>query len=195
MRISRLIVKIGIIVIFCLSGCATHFHAQSAELTALHSGSLKVPDNPQAPKLVYIDIYDRNNLAPNLASNISQSLHSSKFKIVDAPSKAGYILHVSILRQGHVSQDSLKKAVDSGYGVPFKFSGNGERAILADAILTQRRVPVHKRASHQKIKNISSRNALDSAQMRIAISHHGESKKNEARDFSSALAQEIARGF
>lgn len=187
--------RIFMLVLVLAPGCASQQAAQSAELSAFHSGNLKIPDKAEAPKLVYIDVHDSHKIAPGLAKNLMAALAQGKFRPADSPSKAGYILHVTILRQGIASQESLKHAVDSGYGTQVRFSGSGSRAILADAILTQRRVPSHKRPSHQKIKNISSRNALDSARMRVGIWHPGSGRAGESAMFSQALAGELAKGI
>lgn len=181
-----------LLLLFSLPGCVRQQHAQSAELTTFHNGALKMPDNPDAPKLVYVDVHDSARCAPNLSANLGKALASGKFRLADSPSKAGYILHVTILRQGNVAPEVLKNVVNAGYGSSAKFSGQGARAILADALLTQRRVPTHKRPSRQKIKNISSRNALDSAQMRLAVLETGKKAKNEGEVFSAAIAQELA---
>lgn len=174
------------LLIFALTACAQRQNAVSAELTTLHSGSLHVPSTPDAPMRIYVDAPDNGALAKQL----DNELHGSRFQLVEAPSKAGYILHVKVLEQGQVSPEALKKAVDAGYGSSAKFHGQGSQAIMADALMVQRRVPEAKRPSRQKLKNISSRNALASAQMRMAVLTNSSSGNRE--EFGKAIAKELA---
>lgn len=174
--------------IFLAAACVRHNQAQSAELTTLHAGSLKLPDNPDAPKLVYV--HASANAAPYLEQYLCTALKNGKFRMTGAPSKAGYILHVKVLREGQVAPDALRAAVQSGYGGKTGFHGSGAQAMLVDALMVQRRVPSAKRPSRQRLKNITSRNALGSSQMRIAVM----ARANTARydDFSRAIAKELA---
>lgn len=164
--------------------------AQSAELATYHQGDLRLPDNPKAPKLIYVDCREGANLAPHLNQYLESALRAGKFRLADSPSKAGYILHVNILRQGDVAPDSLKAAVNSGYGSSARFSGRGANAMLVDALMVQRQIPEANRPSRQKMKNISARNALDSNQMRMGIMTDG--KKHSQEEFSQAIAKELA---
>lgn len=159
-------------------------------IATFHEGDLKLPDNPDAPKLIYVDCREGARHAPRLNEHLEKALASGKFRLADSPSKAGYILHVNILRRGEANQDSLKQAVKAGYGGSANLNGAGGEAMLVDALMVQRRVPEAKRPSRQKMKNISARNALDSAQMRIgALANR---KDRDAEDFSSAVAKELA---
>jgi len=167
-------------------------NAKSAEITALHSGSLKMPDNPDAPKLVYVDASANPKLAANLTQNLGSALTHSQFRMADSPSKAGYILHVKILGKGQASPDSIKTAVSAGYGGKANFSGSGANAMLVDALMVQRRIPNAKRPSRQRLKNITSRNALGSSQMRLAVMTFGKRYANKDEAFSRAIASELA---
>lgn len=172
------------------TGCVKQQAAQSAELATYHQGNLSLPDNPKAPKLIYVDCREGAELAPHLNEYLERALAQGRFHLADSPSKAGYILHVNILRQGDVAPDSLKAAVNAGYGTKAKFHGNGADGMLVDALMVQRRIPEAARPSHQKMKNIASRNALDSSQMRMGILATG--KKHGQEEFSRAIAQELA---
>lgn len=180
--------------IFVAAGCARQHSAESAEssqMITLHNGNLVLPDKQDAPKLIYVDARQSASHAPHLAQHLGQTLKKSKFRLADTPSKAGYILHVNILRDGQVSPQNLQSAVNAGYGGKAAFSGDGAKAMLVDALMVQRRVPKAPRPSRQRMKNISSRNALGSAQMRLAVI--SSNKNAPTRDaFSRAIASELA---
>lgn len=172
--------------------CVRQHHAESAELTTFHAGDLKLPDNPDAPKTVYVDASASPGMAASLARHLGTALASGDFRIAATPSKAGYILHVKILREGQVAPDSLKAAVNAGYGGKSAFRGQGAQALLADALMVQRRVPSAKRPSRQRLKNITSRNALGSSQMRVAVMATGKTGAARTEDLSRAMANELA---
>lgn len=171
-------------------GCVHQETAQSAELATFHQGNLRLPDNPKAPKLIYVDCGQGGDIAPHLNQHLEKALAQGKFRLAKSPSQAGYILHVNIIKHGDASPEKLKAAVNAGYGSRTSFSGKGADAMLVDALIVQRRIPEAKHPSHQKMKNISSRNAIDSTQMRMGIIALG--KKYEKEDFSRAIAKELA---
>lgn len=171
-------------------GCARKETAESAELETYHQGSLYLPDKSGAPKKIYVDCHDGESLAPNLEQHLERALGRGKFRLVHSPSEAGYILHVNVLDHGAVAPETLKNAVNAGYGSKTGFNGSGADGLLVDALMVQRRVPEAKRPSRQKMKNISARNALDSSQMRIGILSH--EKKHDPEAFSAAIARELA---
>lgn len=180
---------------FCLlllAACVRQQHALSAEITTLHNGSLKIPEQADAPKCVYIDTSDSARQTPQLAKYLGIALSHGKFRMAESPSKAGYILHVKVLQTGQTTPEALKKAVNAGYGKKARLRGSGVDAMLVDALMVQRRVPSAKRPSRQRLKNISSRNALGSSQMRIAVMGAVPSGHNLQDDFSHALANELA---
>lgn len=171
-------------------GCVHQQTAQSAELATFHQGNLRLPDNPKAPKLIYVDCGQSGDIAPHLNRHLEKALTQGKFRLAKSPSQAGYILHVNVLKHGNVAPEELKAAVSAGYGSKTIFRGKGANAVLVDALMVQRRVPEASRPNHQKMKNISSRNAIDSSQMRMGIMAHGSKHGNE--EFSRAIAEELA---
>lgn len=191
--------------IFALvNGCVRHSTADSSvgtaaaigrskNITALHEGRLTLPAQSDAPKLIYVDVQENARLAPRLAEHLGAALAADNFRLADAPSKAGHILHVNIVQEGQGSAASVRNAVKAGYGQKARFSGTGVRAMLADALMVQRKVPSHKRPSRARMKNASTRNALGSAQMRVAVL--GPDKKTSLEDFSRAMAGELARSI
>lgn len=157
---------------------------------AIHQGSLHIPHHVEAPRVVYVDARAAESHAPHLRDHLAEALRKSKFRLADTPSKAGYILHVQILKDGQIDPQSLKSAVQAGYGKKSSLKGGGTRALLVDALMVQRRIPSAKRPSRQQMKNISSRNALGSNRMRLAV--YTPASGNNAEDFSRALARELA---
>lgn len=178
------------IIFFFIVSCSQRQIAESAEISTFHKGSLQLSENAAAPKLVYVDCRQGSGAAPHLDSHLAKALAKGKFRLTDSPSKAGYILHVNILRHGQVAPEKLRSAVNSGYGTSASFSGSGANAMLVDALMVQRRVPESGKSASQKLKNITSRNALDSSQMRIGAMTTG--KKHSPEDFSAAIARELA---
>lgn len=188
---------LSILLGLCIAACAKPpaqsspaSKPQTVSLLSLHQGNLVIKKHPEAPNLIYVDARDAESHAPHLAKYLAKSLASSKFRIVDTPSQAGYILHVHILTDGSVNQEALKKAVQAGYGKTAKIQAGQARAMLVDALMVQRRVPSAKRPSRQKMKNISSRNALGSSQMRLAVL--SQNQQTPADNFSQAIAKELA---
>lgn len=195
--------------IFCLAivllanGCVRHTATSSAmgigshsgSTSALHEGSLAMGSKAGASRLIYVDVQENAQLAPHLADHLGKALSASNFRLTDSPSKAGHILHVNILQEGNASPASVQAAVKAGYGKKARFSGSGVRAVLADALIVQRKAPSHKRPSRERMKNASSRNALGSAQMRLAVLDSGGRKAVPLDAFSQAMARELARSI
>lgn len=173
-----------------LAACPRQNTAVSASLSALaayHSGALAIASATRAHPRLFVDAPSQ----PQLAADLAAALGSNGFQVVKSPSDAGYILHVAIIRTGHVGLNVLRKAVNSGYGAKASFSGQGCHAILADALLVTRRPPEARNVSHQRIKNISERNATGSAQMRLAIA--GPARPGlQPKEYIKALATELA---
>ena len=130
--------------------------------------------------------------APHLRAHLGKQLAASKFRIADSPSNAGYILHVNILKDGPVDKNALQQAVQAGYGKTAPPNGNDAKAMLVDALMVQRRIPRAGRPSHQKMKNISSRNALNSSQMRLAVLSPGIQNTPNTEAFTQAIAKELS---
>lgn len=164
--------------------------ASAAEISAFESGSLHVPYNKKAPKTIYVDMNDSTGHVAIPPQQLQSLLAGENFEIVDNPSKAGYILHISLLQEGKVAPEALRHLVDAGYGSDAKFSGDGASAWLADALLVQRQVPSHKRPSRARLKNVSARNALGSTQMRLGIMAPENLSGRNA--FLSAFGKELA---
>lgn len=61
--------------------------------------------------------------------------------------------------------------------------------------MVQRRVPEATKTGRQKLKNISSRNALESAQMRLGTLGDHAPSENEKRDFAMAIARQLAKSI
>lgn len=166
---------------------------EDMEIAVLKSGHLELSAKKDFPKSIYIDIRDETGNLPLTPEYLPKMLKEDNFEVVDNPSKAAYILHIFLLREGQTNPDVLKQLVEAGYDNNATFSGEGHSAWLADALLVQRRIPEAQRQSHIRLKNISARNALGNSQMRIAISSpvKMEGRKEFAQAFAKSLAQAI----
>lgn len=180
---------------FSAPGCARQPEAAPATVKAYHSGDLKIANKNKTAETIYIDV--RGADAGALTGHLKKAMADTKYQIVDSPSKAGYILHVSLVREGVVNPEVFKNIVNAGYGADAGFSGQGASGIITDALLVQRRVPTAKRPSHAKLKNISARNALDNSQMRLGLitdkSFSGPAERSAI--FAEPLARELQRAI
>ena len=134
------------------------------------SGELIPALDKNGQNTIYIDVRDETGQVPVTPVILRSLLEADNYEIVDAPSKAAYILHISILQEGSASADNVEEIVRQGYGAPAIFKGGDGSGWIADALLVKRRVPSEKREIHKRLKNISSRNALNSSQQRIGLS-------------------------
>lgn len=185
-----------LIAVFLLAhGCAepTHPVAAPRVIDKFHSGSLNMSIKKGVPRVIYIDLRDAAGPRSVTPPEIAAAIAHENFKITDSPSKAGYILHINIIKEDTVNPEIFPDVVRSGYGGPAEFSGSGAKALLADIILVQRQVPAAKRPSHERLKSIAARNALDSGQMRVGLMLAGDdaAKPEYERLFYSALAEEL----
>ena len=173
--------------------CIRQHEAESAEILVLRSGELTPVENGDVPDKMYVDVRDMTGRALRLPAHAGRSLARTRVTLVENPSEAGYILQVSLLDEGTVSPDALEEIVKAGYGAPARFSGRGAHALLADVLLVQRKVPTHARPSRARLKNITSRNAVGSSQMRLGlIALHEEPRHNALpSSFAQALAREL----
>lgn len=178
---------------FIFSGCVRQHEAVSGEIKAFRSGDLHLTAKKDIPKIIYVDLRDANGVPAHLPQDVENALAGKSFELTDSPSKAGYILHINIVRKGSVDPATMPALVESGYGTDAKFSGHGATAILADALLVQRSVPQAKRPSRERLKNITKRNARGSSQMRFGLMIPGEisSRQDATAFFSRELAKEL----
>lgn len=177
--------------LFCGIGCARQADHSPAKVRVYHSGNLTVSEKGKTSNTIYIDIH--GNDTAQLASRLESALRQSSFKIVDSPSEAGYILHVTLVREGNVDPLSFPDIVNAGYGSEARFTGSGATAVVTDALLVKRKVPTAKRPVKARLKNISTRNALDNSQMRLGlIADRQLNRPGEmARIFADPLAREL----
>lgn len=185
---------IFIIIIF---SCACERNASTEtgeiEVSVQKAGKLELKLKKDSPRTIYIDVRDSKDHTTLTPEYLPAMLTEDNFEVVDNPSKAAYILHISLLEEGRTDPQKLNGLLDSGYDGKSGFSGDGLSAWLADALLVQRRVPAAKRESHTRLQNISARNALGNSQMRIAISTSAMLDGREAykKVFAKTLAQAI----
>lgn len=163
-----------------------------AEVEAITSGKLAAINGKKA-KTIYISVHDQTGKLVSLPSDAQGALAAQGLDLVDSPSKAAWILQVTVLGEGRVDLAALKKIVDEGYGHGAKFTGHGATGLVADVLLVKRRVPTAQRPSRERLKNISQTNALGSSQMRVGlyVPHDTPKHQNLPDYFSITLAREL----
>ena len=173
--------------------CIRQREAESAEIRVLREGALSPIERGDVPDKMYVDVRDMTGRALRLPAHAGRTLDRTRVTLVENPSEAGYILQVSLLDEGTVSPEALEEIVKAGYGAPARFSGSGGHGLLADVLLVQRKVPSHARPSRARLKNITSRNAVGSSQMRLGLLVPHEEPRHNAlpTSFADALAREV----
>lgn len=173
--------------------CIRQREAESAEIRVLREGALSPIERGDVPDKMYVDVRDMTGRALRLPAHAGKRLDRTRVTLVENPSEAGYILQVSLLDEGTVSPEALEEIVKAGYGAPARFSGSGGHGLLADVLLVQRKVPSHARPSRARLKNITSRNAVGSSQMRLGLLVPHEEPRHNAlpTSFADALAREV----
>lgn len=173
--------------------CIRQREAESAEILVLREGALSPLERKDVPDKMYVDVRDMTGRALRLPAHAGRRLDRTRVTLVENPSEAGYILQVSLLDEGTVSPEALEEIVKAGYGAPARFSGSGGHGLLADVLLVQRKVPSHARPSRARLKNITSRNAVGSSQMRLGLLVPHEEPRHNAlpTSFADALAREV----
>lgn len=176
-----------------IQACVRQPEAVSGEIRTFSSGNLYMAAHRDAPRTIYVDVRDKGGAVSSIPREIAVALARGQFRLADSPSKAGYILHIDLLRAGTVDAANLQRLVNSGYGSDAAFSGSGSTGLLADALLVQRRVPSSSRPSRARLKNITKRNALGSGQMRIGLLVPGRIPQGQTPEsfFSRVLAGEL----
>lgn len=153
-----------------LGGCIRRGDGDASQVEVLRSGELSSAGGDEdIADVAYVNVRDKSNRVFGLHSLAETYLSSKGFTVTDNPSQAGYIIQITVLDAGPVDPDSLRRVVDAGYDAPSKLSGTGGTALLTDVLLVQRRVPNARRPNKANLKNISSRNAVASSRMRLAL--------------------------
>ena len=180
-----------------LASCIRQREAESAEIRVLREGALSPIERGDVPDKMFVDVRDMTGRALRLPAHAGRSLDRTRVTLVENPSEAGYILQVSLLDEGTVSPEALDEIVKAGYGAPARFSGTGGHGLLADVLLVQRKVPSHARPSRARLKNITSRNAVGSSQLRLGLLVPHEEPRHNAlpASFADALERELGEAL
>ncbi len=191
---SRLLLLPALVLILAMScACVRQREAVDAEIRVLREGALTPMEHGDVPDRMYVDVRDMTGRALRLPAHAGRNLGNARVELVEKPSEAGYILQVSLLDEGTVDPETFATLVKEGYGTPARFSGGGASGLLADILLVQRKVPSHSRPSRARLKNITSRNAVGSSQMRLGLLVPHETPPHAAlpASFADALAREL----
>lgn len=195
---ARLLLLSVFVLILAMSGaCVRQREAVDTEIRVLRAGSLTPMEHGDVPDRMYVDVRDMTGRALRLPAHAGRNLGNTRISLVENPSEAGYILQVSLLDEGTVDPETFASLVEGGYGTPARFSGGGASGLLADILLVQRKVPSHSRPSRARLKNITSRNALGSSQMRLGLLVPHETPPHNAlpASFADALARELGEAL
>ncbi|MDR2056544.1 MAG: complement resistance protein TraT [Desulfovibrio sp.] len=150
-----------------LAACLPHGGASaSGGLTVLRNGTLAVHQADGVARVAYVSLRDRSNRIFGLRAQLERCLGSRGFAVTNNPSEAGYIIQLSVPAAGASSPDAVRGAVSNGYGGEVLLSGTEGTALVADALVVQRRVP---QSGKKGLKSISNRMAVADNQMRLAL--------------------------
>lgn len=186
----RCFLLIVLLPLLLLPGCVRKANNFPEEAMILSQGSLGRVEK-SAP--LYIAAHDQGGRTLRLSDKTRAILANNGFRLTEKPSAAAYILQISILGQGQINADRLKSLVDAGFAQPADFKGSESLGILADMLLVQREIPTHVRPSRARMKNISSRNAISSSQMRLGLLLPAKEKSDLDMPFPESLARELGR--
>ncbi|MDR1660068.1 MAG: complement resistance protein TraT [Desulfovibrio sp.] len=163
----RYVVFLPLAFSLAIAGCIPRNGASvSGDLTVLRSGSLTVHQAEGVARVAYVSMRDGNNRIFGLRAQLERCLVSRGFSVTNNPSEAGYIIRLSVPAAGASSPEAARGAVDNGYAGEALLSGTEGTALVADALVVQRRVP---QSGKRGLKTISNRMAVADSQMRLAL--------------------------
>lgn len=165
---------------------ASNASAASTKVVSFQKGSLKLPGTQPKEAGLYIELDSPESKMDRLRTMLEKEAEG-RYTIVDNPSRASLIMHITIIYNGQLDENSLKKIVEAGYGSLADVRGQGGIALLADVLLVNRRVPEDKKERIIFLKNVSGRNALESAQMRLGLF----SGEKSSRALDAILEQDL----
>ena len=159
-------------------------------LEILRSGALEAQGGPGVSRTVYVDARDARGPAPTLRDALLRRLTDAGFESVDNPSKAGHILHVTLVAAGPCDARAAREAVRAGFDSAVHLQGEDSAVLMADALLVERTVPSPHRARSNAMRSISRRNALADSRLRLGIllPRGGNATLSDAR-----LAERLSR--
>lgn len=177
------------------AGCVRQFGPE--DMDVFRQGRLNWQADAEIAPVIYVGCRDESRKVAQLRDMAGSWLERKGFATTDNPSKAGYIVQVTLLAVGPASRESLRRAVESGYGAPAALEGGGSTVLLADVLLVQRRIPSHKRPSRARMKNVSRRNAVDNSQLRIGLALGHELREGSSLPgvFADVLGRELSMGL
>lgn len=133
-------------------------------------------------------VRDRKHAAGRLKERLDRKLTQAGFQTTEQPSRADRIVEVEVVSRGRATADSLRYAVDQGFGAPASLQPGGEAAIVADVLLVRRRA--HTAGSKADLKNISARNTTGSSKFRVGVL--ADAGALGSRSLEQALAGKVA---
>jgi hypothetical protein len=173
-----------------LASCLPRGGASTSELVVLRNGSLTMPRAEGVTRVAYVSVRDGNNRIFGLRAQLERCLVSRGFAVTDNPSEAGYIIQLSVPAAGASSPEAARGAVNNGYAGEAFLSGAEGTALVADALVVQRRVP---QSGKKGLKSISNRMAVADNQMRLAF--FLPRRVNLQPGFSEHITEKVAGEF
>lgn len=160
----------------------------------LREGGLEAQAGSGVPRTVYVDARDARGPAPALRDALLRRLTDAGFDAVDNPSKAGHILHVTLVAEGPCDAQTARDAVRAGFDGPVRLGSGDAAAVVADALLVERTVPSPRKARSNAMRSISRRNALADSRLRLGILlPRGSRARLDSGGMTERLARELCR--
>lgn len=150
----------------------------------LQSENIHVDVTPDAPSRVYVSLRDTTDKVFGLRKLAEQRIADMGYEITNNPSRAGYILQIDVLAVGLADAQAVRQAVPLGYGGALNLPPDLHRpdasVLVADVLLALRNKPQALKKRSHVLRAASSRSAVASYQMRVAVISNTTSKTTEA---------------
>lgn len=169
-RLSALCLTLFFVLCFFpMQGCVRQSSeaAGASGVETLHSGSPLLAGGAAIEPSVYVSLRDGTNHVFGLRSLMERALEARGYAITNTPSRAGYILQITVIHAGEASPAAVRQAVPQGYGKDANVSGQGASALVADVLVAARTLPTSHRSS--VLANASRRSTVADEQVRLAV--------------------------
>ncbi len=174
------------------------------QLYALQSAFVKLdlPAKTSAgvKKNIYILVRKGEEALENIEQYVAKAAQQKGYSVVDGPSTAGYVLHVHVVQQGTVYENSVKPSVDAGYAAPIKDvrilldeDDDGFASVLmADVLVAARTIPKDVRKRPAVVVTSSKNTKVAESKGRVAVVGSGTIDMHNAQALQ-LLAEQIVR--
>ncbi len=198
-----------IIIALCLLSIACSSQKNTGSSSAeqfytLHSAfaKLDLPAKTSAgvEKNIYILARKGEKNLENVKQYVAKAVQQKGYNIVDGPSTAGYVLHVHVVQQGVVQENSVKSSVDAGYAAPIKSARTMQHedeeglasVLMADVLVAARTLPKDVRKRPAVVVASSKNTKVAESKGRVAVVGHGDIAMHNAQALQ-LLAEQIVK--